>query len=132
MKRIRLQTEISLEEFLNEIEQLDTSDLQEMLTHLLREQARRKAISLSKQEADLIRAINQSLPPEAQGRFRVLQQKRQAEILSPIEQRELTELTETLETLAVVRTERLIELAALRGQSLEQVQAELNLGAQYE
>ena len=132
MKRIRLQTEISLEEFLNKIEQLDTSDLQEMLTHLLREQARRKAISLSKQEADLIRAINQSLSPEAQGRFRVLQQKRQAETLSSIEQRELTELTETLEALAVARTERLIELAALRGQSLEQVQAELNLGAQYE
>ncbi|RMG55416.1 MAG: STAS/SEC14 domain-containing protein [Bacteroidetes bacterium] len=132
MRHIRIHTEVSLEEFLSQVEQLDTADLEVMLDRLLREQARRRGAQGSEAETRLLEAINASLPPDEQLRYQHLQHKRQTETLSQAEQQELVQLTENWEALALRRTQHLIQLAALRGQTLAEVQADLGIGAQYE
>jgi hypothetical protein len=85
---------------------------------------------LSKAEADLLQNINLGLPPEMWERYHTLIAKRRAETLTPQEQVTLIEISDQIEQANARRIQYLIELASLRGTSLEAVMQELGIETQ--
>ena len=84
---------------------------------------------LSKAEADLLQKINLGLPPEMWEHYHALIAKRRAETLTTEEQATLIEISDQIEQANAHRIQYLIELASLRGTSLEAVMQELGIEA---
>jgi hypothetical protein len=84
---------------------------------------------LSKAEADLLQNINLGLPPETWEHYHALIAKRRAETLTPQEQATLIEISDQIEQANARRIQYLIELASLRGTSLDAVMQELGIEA---
>lgn len=82
---------------------------------------------LSKAEADLLQKINLGLPPEMWEHYHALIAKRRAETLTIEEQATLIEISDQIEQANARRIQYLIELANLRGTSLEAVMQELGI-----
>jgi hypothetical protein len=119
MSVVRIETELSFDTLLQAIEQLSMPDLEQLLSQVVRIQAKRKAPSLSSDETALMLKINQGLPPETQQRFDELVAKRQAETLTSNELQELIALTDRIEQSDAERIQCLAQLARLRGISLD-------------
>ncbi len=98
--------------------------LKERLRSPLRDVSR-----LSKAEANLLQKINLGLPPEVWEHYHALIAKRRAETLTPQEQATLIEISNQIEQANTRRIQYLIELASLRGISLEAVMQELGIEA---
>ena len=81
----------------------------------------------SKTEEVLLGKIHQDLPEESQRLYKKLIRKRRAETLTPAEHREITRLSHQVEELGVQRLESLIELAQLRGTTLDALMEELGV-----
>lgn len=93
-------------------------------------QANRPAISrarLPQKEADLIQKINQSMTQFQWGRYKELLAKRQAETLTPDEQRELMAFSDQIEAANVKRIEFVAELAQLRQTTIPAIMHDLGL-----
>ena len=84
---------------------------------------------LSKAEANLLQNINLGLPPEMWEHYHALLAKRRAETLTPQEQATLIEISDQIEQANACRIQYLIELASLRGTSLEVVMQNLGIEA---
>jgi len=82
---------------------------------------------LSKIEASLLQKINQSLSQIDWMRYRELIAKRQAEILTPEEQRALIAFSNQIEEINVRRIQYLAELAQLRETTIQALLEELGL-----
>jgi hypothetical protein len=82
---------------------------------------------LSKREAELLLAINQSLSQVQWQRYHALVAKRRAEQLSDEEHAELISLSNALEKANAKRIGYLAELAQLRHTSLDKVMGDLGL-----
>jgi hypothetical protein len=82
---------------------------------------------LSKREAELLLAINQSLSQVQWQHYHILVAKRRAEQLSNEEHAELISLSNMLEEANAKRIGYLAELAQLRHTSLDKVMADLGL-----
>ena len=119
MSVVRIETELSFDTLLQAVEQLSILDLEQLMSQVVRVQAKRKAPSLSSDETALMLKINQGLPPETQQRFDELVAKRQAETLTPDELQELIELTDRIEQSDAERMQSLAQLARIRGISLD-------------
>lgn len=78
-------------------------------------------------EADLIQHINLGLSAEMWDEYYALIDKRQAETLTADEHHRLIEISDQIEALNVDRIQALVQLAALRQQSLENVMDELGI-----
>ncbi|HEY9651844.1 MAG TPA: hypothetical protein V6C95_14350 [Coleofasciculaceae cyanobacterium] len=87
----------------------------------------REVSRLSKAEADLLQNINLGLPPEMWEHYHALIAKRRAETLTIEEQATLIEISDQIEQANARRIQYLIELANLRGTSLEAVMQELGI-----
>ncbi len=74
---------------------------------------------LSKAESELMQRINHGLPEETWLRYHALVAKRKAEILTPEQHRELIGLSDQVEMDYAQRLGLVLELAHLRGTSLE-------------
>ena len=120
---MRVETEQLLEAAL----QLPRVELERFLTLLAARSRPSAAPSLPPSEAALLKKINQGLPPAAQDRFRLLVAKRQAYTLAPDELQELISLSERLEQIGAQRLEHLIELAALRRVTLDELLDQLGI-----
>lgn len=88
---------------------------------------RREASPLSKAEADLLQKINLGLSPEIWEQYHALIAKRRAETLTSQDQTRLIEISDQIEQANAHRIQYLIELASLRGTSLEAVMQELGI-----
>lgn len=84
-------------------------------------------VSLSPSEAELVRQIQQGLPPAIEQRHRELREKLQAETLTAAEYQELLALTDAIEQADADRLERLITLAQMRQVSLPDLMDQLGL-----
>jgi hypothetical protein len=82
---------------------------------------------LPEHEATLLQQINKTLTQAEQERLNGLIEKRQDETLTGAELAELMMLTDLVEEIQVERLSALIELAAVRGLSLEALKKSLNL-----
>jgi hypothetical protein len=128
-KKIRLtpQVDLAIDDILVGISDLETPDLEQFLQKIGRIVARRKSPSLSNRETVLLQEINQSSNIILQNRYSVLSKKQNSNNVTDAEHEELLILIDKLEILQAQRLENLIELAHLRGISLEVLMKNLNL-----
>ncbi|MCC5629506.1 STAS/SEC14 domain-containing protein [Nostoc sphaeroides CHAB 2801] len=130
MSTVRVEVQLSSEELLKAVEQLNQPDLERFVSQVLALQAQRKASSLPQTEAELLLKINQGIPSDTQNHYNELLSKREAENITSNEYRELLNLTEQIEKLQAQRIEYLAELARLRGISLIALMENLGIQTQ--
>ncbi len=119
MSVVRIEAELPFEKLLQAVEQLSVPDLEQLMSQVMRMQAKRKAPSLSANETELMLKINQGLSPDMQTRFDELVAKRQAETLTQEDHQELVAFTDQIEKADAERIQYLAELARIRGMSLD-------------
>ena len=118
MTTLYVEAEISFEALLKAVEQLSEPELERFVSQVIALQARHKAPSLPKGEADLLLKINRGLPANVQARYEALVARRKAETLTGDEHNELLRLTDQVEQLEAERMRSLATLARLRQTSL--------------
>jgi hypothetical protein len=127
MPTTEMRSQVTLNNLLKGVAQLETNDLEQFVSWVLTLRARRIAPSLSKQEAEMLEKINQGLPPDTQRRYNELTEKRHAETLTHEEQQELLVLIEHIELADAERAQALIRLAQLRNVSVTALMSTLNI-----
>ena len=127
MPTVEVRSQVSLDELLNGVAQLDTPELERFLSQVLALRAKRIAPCLLREETELLEKINQGLPLDVQQRYDELTAKRQAETLNPEEHQELLALIEHIEQEDAERAQALAELAQLRNMSVTTLMAELGI-----
>jgi len=120
---------VSADQLLEAASQLNPKELEQFVSQVIALQARRRVPSPSKTETELLMKINNGLPADVRARYRVLIKKRQEESLSEEEYEELIRLSDQTEWLQVERLEALIELAQLRGTTLDALMDSLGIKA---
>lgn len=118
---------IDLNKLLEGVAQLDLNELEQFAFNINSLVARRKAPSLPKREAELLQQINQGLTQADRQRYTTLNQKLLDETVTPAERQELRLLIEQIERFDVERLAHLIELAQLRGISLDALMTQLGI-----
>lgn len=127
MPKIKLEAQISKEDLLQAVEQLSNSEIEDFVQNLMAFRAKRITANLSAKEAELLLNINQILNQDIQQRYQLLIKKRQNEELTNNEYEELLSLTELVEKHQALRLKSLVELANLRGCSLDKVMSDLQI-----
>jgi hypothetical protein len=127
MPTIQLQAQLSAEDLLQAVGQLESAELNRFVARVLALRAQRDAHSLTASETELLRRINQGLPQPLRARYRELIDKRRAETLTPEEHAELLRLTDQVEIADAERAQALVDLARLRQKSLAAVMHELGI-----
>ena len=103
-------------------------DIDDLIIRLLEERYPPGPIQESNlREKQLLEAINAGMQSSDWKRYFELIEKRDAEILTDKEYRELIELNDVIEMAHARRLEYLVELAKLRGVSLERLMKELGI-----
>jgi hypothetical protein len=108
-------------------EQLTAEELTAFAADVVALRARRLAPSLAADEAALLQRINAPSPSGEAQRYAELVALRDAEALSPAEQAELLRLSDAREERNVERMTTLVELATLRGVTLNELLRGLGL-----
>jgi DNA repair ATPase RecN len=114
MPTVQVQAQLSFNDLLRAVEQLNSSDLKQFVSQVIAIQAQRQAPSMSRRES-------------IQKRYDELIAKRQAETLTSAEYQELLQMTEKIERLEVQRVEYIAELAKLRQTSLTELMDSLGI-----
>ncbi len=127
MPKIKLEAQLSTEDLLQVLEQLNNSEIEEFMQNLVAFRAKKITPNLSAKEGELLLNINQFFNPDIQQRYQLLIKKRQQEELTNNEYEELLTLTELVEKHQSQRLQYLVELANLRGCSLEKVMTDLEI-----
>ena len=127
MASIKTASENSFTDLLQEVEQLEISDLEKFVENVLKIRARKIAPSLSKKESVLLKKINKPLPKKMQSRFEVLNKKRQLETLTKLEHSELIEITKAFEALNVARLKALADLSKIRQLPIRDLMRQLGI-----
>lgn len=127
MATLRVETELPFDNLLKAVEQLSLTDLEQLMDQVVALQARRKAPCLTKDESELMLKISQSAPPDVRKRFAELVARRQEEKLTPDEHQELLRLNDLIEKSDAERMRHMLELARIRGVSLEVMMGELGM-----
>lgn len=105
---------MSVDELLMAVEDLNESDLDNLVDRALFLRARRKTSVSSSEETILLKIINQGIPNELNDRYRMLAEKRDEEILSSSESEELLSIGHQIEVIGVNRVEALAKLSVIR------------------
>lgn len=129
MSQITVQTQLPFEQLIQTVEQLDSSELEQLIAQAIRVQTKRKTLSLPNDQSLLLQQITQCIPNQLQERYDLLISKRQDNALSDEEYQELINLGEHIEAIDVKRLENLTKLATLRQTSLNSVIEEFQLQA---
>ena len=119
--------EIDFDEVLNGLARLETSDLAQLVEQVIALQARRRAPSMPKNEADLLQKINQGPSPEVRRRYEGLTAKLRADTIMPEEHQELLQLIDQIELADAERIQHLIALAQLRQVSVDALMHQLGI-----
>ncbi|MDF5727649.1 MAG: STAS/SEC14 domain-containing protein [Rhizonema sp. PD38] len=127
MPVIQVEAQVSAEQLLKAVEQMQEQEFEAFVTQVLLLRAQREAPRLSSSESQLLLKINQGLDDQLQDRFNQLIAKRQALTITDAELEELIQLTDRIEQLDAERIQSLAELARLRQRSLTEVMQDLNI-----
>ena len=130
MATVQVQTKIPIENLLDGVEQLTSSDLEEFVSQVMRIQAQRKVSSLSFEESDLLQHINEGISSDTWEQYEELKRKREAEILSENEHQTLLQISNQIEEANAKRIELLSRLALIRKVSLDTLMTELEITSQ--
>lgn len=129
MSIVKVEVQLSSEELLKAVKQLNLSELEQFVSQVIVLQAQRKATGLPQTEAELLLKINQGIPSNFQTDYQELIAKRDDEILTEDEHQQLLQLTEEIEKIQAQRIENLAELSRLRGISLSALMENLGIHA---
>ncbi|HSH04739.1 MAG TPA: STAS/SEC14 domain-containing protein [Anaerolineae bacterium] len=127
MASIQITSHITVDELLQSVEQLSTSDLEKIVQHILTLRARRNVSHLSAEESDLLLKINQPIEASVQEKYNELWAKKENDDLSADEHQELLSLIEKIELADAQRVLHLGELANLRGLSIDELKKDLGI-----
>jgi len=119
--------EIDFDEVLNGLARLEPSHLAQLVEQVIALQARRRAPSMPKNEADLLQKINQGPSPEVRRRYEGLTAKLRAETIMPEEHQDLLQLIDQIELADAERMQHLIALAQLRQVSVDALMHQLGI-----
>lgn len=122
-------SQISLDELLSGVAQLDTPALERFISQVLTVRARRLAPSFLQGEAALLERINAGVPTDVRQRYDVLSAKRRAETLTSEEHQELLRLIDCVEQADAERARALTDLARLRKISVPALMATLGISS---
>jgi hypothetical protein len=103
-----------LDDLIQAADQLNETDLDQLLQQVVTLRARRKAPVIPQEEALLLEQINQSIPIDLRTEYEILREKRGAETLTEPEHTTLIQLSKQIENLGAQRLEALAKLAQLR------------------
>ena len=118
---------IDTEQLLHAALQLPRTELEQFVARLLALSIRQDTPHLAQAESELLLKINQGLPPAMQQKLDELIAKRQTQTLTAEEHEELIQLTEHIEKAAAKRLQHLLQLAALRNVSLDELLQQLGI-----
>lgn len=127
MPTVQVQAQLSSEELLHAVEQLDSADLDALLDQINILRAGRRAPRLDAKETEILLKINAGLPEATWQRYDLLNDKREAEILTPDEHQELLRLIDEVEIDNAQRIGYLVELARLRQTTLNALMHSLGI-----
>jgi hypothetical protein len=127
MPTVRVEAQLSSEELLKAVQQLDPSALDQFLAQVFTLWAQRQVPALSALEKKLLRTINEGLPQKLRQPYEELIARRDAKTLSPEQHKELLRLTEEVEDVQAKRVAAMVQLARRRNRSLEQLLEDLGL-----
>ena len=113
--QISRQIELNVDEILSSVAQLNVADLEQFVSQVSTILARRRAPSLSERETILLQKINNGTPGPVRQQYHLLDAKRRNETLTEAEHNQLLLLIEQIERSDAERLASLIELAQLRG-----------------
>ena len=122
-----IQVQVSREELLQAIQQLDKTEFAGLVTEILSLRAQRAAPILSADETALLQRVNQRLTDADQRRRAQLLENLAAETLTAGGHTALIRLNAEAERLNAQRLEALVQMAALRQVSLRQVMQDSGL-----
>lgn len=125
--QVTSQIEIDLDEVLKSVAQLEPNELEQVVNQFIALQARRRAVSLSTIETNLLQQINQGLPSTIRPRYEELNAKLHEETITPAEHKELLQLIDQIEQTDAERLRRLIALAQVRQVSVDTLMDQLGI-----
>jgi hypothetical protein len=115
------------QEIFHAIEQLPSTELDDLFIQVLQLRAQRQLPTQVLTESELLRTINITIPSALQDRFNELVAKRKSLIITEEELDELITITDLSEQLNAQRITALTQLAQLRNQSLPQIMKALGI-----
>jgi hypothetical protein len=118
---------MSVDELLKAVDDLNETDVEQLLDRVLFVRARRKGNVLTTEETALMQEINRGLPTELNDRYENLLDKRDEETITDPEYTELLSISEQIENLGVKRIEALSKLAAIRQVPLPQLMQDMGI-----
>lgn len=127
MPTIQVEANVSVEDLVGVVSRLSELDLERLSSEVNLVRAKRKSPCLPEHESELLRVLNQPVPPELQARYDELIGLRDAETLTPAQHQELLSLTQQVEAHNVTRVKALTELAALRKTTLRELLHDLQI-----
>jgi hypothetical protein len=119
--------QIETDQLLQAALQMPREELEQFVARLFALKAQQETPGLSEREAELLMKINQGLPPATSKRMKKLIAKRQSGTITEDELQELICLTDESERLNVERLKHLIELAAVRNITLDELMDQLGI-----
>jgi hypothetical protein len=128
MATIQISADLTPDKILEAVKQFSPEELEEFTLKVHTIRAQRTTPHLSQREAELLKQINEGLPPDELRPLQEFRLKMEAGTITETEHAKYLQLTQRLEQYDVKRLAWLIELAQLRNQTV----AELidNLGLQ--
>lgn len=118
---ITIETQLSYDQLLRAVNQLDSDDLEKFQTQINKLKASRRGKPLPKQESELLLKINQLKSPKSDLHYQELTVKRQNEELTKAEHKELVRLSDKYEAQDLKRVKYLTKLAKLRSVTLTEL-----------
>jgi hypothetical protein len=109
---------MSIDELIKAANQLNETDLDQLLHQVVFLRARRKTQILPEEETQLLLKINQGIPPDLRTSYQALRVKRETETLNTQEYETLIQLSNQIEQIGAQQLEALAKLAQLRQISL--------------
>ena len=117
----------NIDQLIESVEQLETSELETYVARVSLLLARRRAPGLSSEETELLEIVNKRLPAEIESRYSELQNKIHDETVTPAEHEELMKLVDVIELADAERLQAMLTLSQLRQISLQQLMDQLGI-----
>ncbi len=127
MSTVTQETKPSPSAVVQEVSQFSDTEFNDFWSQITRLRAERRAPHLSTQETSLLEVINFRRPPEAQARFDFLLKRMRSNRITRKEHIELLTMTDASEQFAADRVQAVMDLAALRGLTFDEMWKQLGL-----
>lgn len=131
MAIVQVNADLTPDKILEAVKQFSPAELDEFTHRVHTIRAQQTTPHLTPRETELLKKINQGLPPAILQPLRELREKMEAETISEAEHAELLHLIDNMEMFNAERLTWLVELAQLRNQTVPELIDTLGLSPQH-